>query len=235
LSTLAGTAPLHALAGEFDISADRVTDLGLIVMVFANLERETGFITAKTGRFVTAQEISERDTAAVLSALPPEVRARLRTDDPLRPILQANADLNRRALAIAKAHAGIVSTSALVPGQPIAFGRMLGQILMWDPGTGRWRALDTGRNLNVLSVAFASDGSLLAGLEEGVVLSSRGGEWRELAGPAGNGPVEFVGQARSVRPGGAPPCWTKRSPPCTWARPPRTARGSRRSAPISTR
>jgi hypothetical protein len=197
VATFKGNAPLSSLPGEFDISANRVTDLGLIVLVFASLEQEPGFFITKTGRYVAVQERNARDTTAMLCALPPEVRARLRADEPLRPELQGNAQLNRRVLAAAKAHAGIVSQSALVPGQPVAFGRMLGQILAWDPGTEEGRAFDTGRSLNVLSVAFASDGSLLAGMEEGVVLWHRGGEWRELARPGGNGPVEFVGQAPS--------------------------------------
>jgi len=202
LQAYKGKAPLSSLSGEFEVLPDRVTDLGLIVLVFTNLDekRETGFFVTRltSGRFVAVQESSAADTASMLLALTPEMRARLHAGDPLRPKLAANEEANRRVLAAARAFAGIVSSSALAPGQPVAYGRALGQILVWDPGTERWRVHDTGRRLNVMSVAFAADGNLLAGLEEGVVLEHREGAWCELARPGGNGPVEFVGQA----PGG---------------------------------
>jgi len=201
VGTQRGTASLQSLPELFEVRADRVTDLGTIVLVFANLEvtQEAGFLSTKvkTGRYIAVQAHNPPDTAAALRALTPEMRTRMRADEPLRAVVQPNEKLNRDALAFAKVNAGFVSKSMLAPNQKVAFGRKLGQILTWEPDADRWRVYDTGRTLNVTSVAFAGDGSLLAGMEEGVVLAQRDGAWRELAWTGGSGPVEFVGQAPS--------------------------------------
>jgi hypothetical protein len=190
-------APLKSLSGSFEVATGRVTDLGALVVVFSSIARRPGMFVSEVGRFVAAQASAPEDTAALLGSLPEHIRQPLLEREPLRPSIAEDPHVNGAALAYAKARAGIHSRSALVPGEPIAFGRALGQVGVWHPGTEALYALDTGRTLNVRSVAFARDGSLLAGMEEGVLMAFRGGAWRTLPPPSGNAAIAFIGQADS--------------------------------------
>lgn len=190
-------APLKSLPGAFEVAAGRVTDLGALVMVFSSIELRPGMFVSDVGRFVAAQAPASEDTAVLLASLPDGIRQPLLEREPLRPSIAADPHVNGAALAYARARAGIHSRSALVPGEPIAFGRALGQVGVWHPGTEAWYALDTGRTFNVRSVAFARDGGLLAGMEQGVLMAFRGGTWSTLPPPAGNAAISFIDQADS--------------------------------------
>lgn len=180
-------APLDKLLADFDVQAGRVTDLGAVVLAFTS----AGFAS---GKYRVGSLASPQDTDAVLATLPADARERLLGEPPLRAANELDPRGNAGTLAIARALASITVQAGTGQGEPALFGRTLGMVSLWDPKREAWTTLDSGRSFSVRSVALARDGTLLAGMDEGVLAAHKAGLWRTLPAPVPNASVLFVGQ-----------------------------------------
>jgi hypothetical protein len=175
--------------GQFEVRAGEITDLGAIVLVYHRLG-------AMSGQFRVAKLPTPEDSDASIALLSPELRKqfpriqRVATGDTLTG---ADVDLVRTG----KQHSTILSRSRYIPGRPIAFGRALGMVSVWDPTRKGWKHLDTGRSFGVHSVSFDNEGKLYAGLEEGVLLVHTDAGWRKLPTPMKGATLLSFGQGPS--------------------------------------
>lgn len=183
------TAPLEGHVAEFDVEKDRLSDLGTLVMTMEGLLPRGGT------KFRIYQIFSSQDTQAALSHLPQGVQAQVNKQPPLRRKPSADEVLAMRQFA--RQYAGITAQSRVVDKENVAFGRTLGIVTLWDPVSGKWTHVDTGRSLRVHSVYAEGSGPQLYGLEDGVLLANDHGRLRTI-NPPGKGPVIFIGR----RPGG---------------------------------
>jgi hypothetical protein len=182
------TAPLEKLSKGFEVEADRVTDLGALVMVFES-------VGAFAGKYGMAHLASPDDSAAALKALPQDLSQRLTAQPPLRAGGSADSTANNLALREALSRASITSSSPLIEGKPMLFGRTLGLVSLWDPERQQWMHMHTGRSFAARATAISNDGTLLVGMDQGVMLARSGPEWEVLPPPARNASILFIGQS----------------------------------------
>lgn len=180
------TAPLEGHELEFDVEVSRLSDFGAMVLTLE------GALPGGGSKFRVDHLPSAKDTEAAFALLPEIVQAQLRKQPPLRTTQSSeNAKAVRQFL---RERAGIMSQSRVVDEGLVAFGRTLGLISFWEPSSGKWTHLDTGRVARIHSTYVEGSGPQLFGLEEGVVLAYDRGQLHTV-NPAGKGTVIFLGRS----------------------------------------
>ncbi|MGH8618045.1 MAG: WD40/YVTN/BNR-like repeat-containing protein [Burkholderiales bacterium] len=212
------SARLDRQVPYFEVQANRVTDLGALVIAFES----AGIFS---GKYRVGFLPSPTDTDSVLQHLPTSLRDRLSAIPPLRVVLAKDPEDNQQILSFARTFSSITSQSELSDGLPVAFGRTLGIVSDWNPGTQAWSHVDTGRSFNVRSVSIEPNGTRLLGLEEGVLLLDDGFSVTAIPPPLTGASILFVGRRRNGEiiavvedrnnyvvfssPGLKPPAWTE--------------------------
>lgn len=184
-------APLDKQTAPFEIEADRITDLSALALIFA-------YATGTQGEFGIAQIVSMTpdDTTAALQSMNQDELKRLLAKPPLRPGTIVDPMTSMTVLMSGFDNASITAQAPMRDGQKIAFGRALGGISIWDPATQHWSSAGTGRSFPVRAVAFDTDGSLIVGMEAGLLLvQQRDGRYRRVAPPVPNAITLFIGRA----------------------------------------
>lgn len=184
-STSATESAAQSDLGSFTVEAGKVTDLGILV-AYMPIE--------KANRTMRMTRVSSRpELEATLRRYVPEQKNELLSkptlgwDTPTAPNKALLEEAKRNVLATGRAY-----TAA--NGDYWA-GAQLGQILRRQP-VGKWTSFDTGYLMPV-SAVHADGQTILAGMDDGVVLISRDyASWKDISVPFG-GTIVAVGRMNS--------------------------------------
>jgi len=171
----------------FTVAAGRLTDLGSIAFIRAH-------DPPGTGRHAWGQVDAPYDQAAELRQFAPALAATLAAQPALGWDADARLQTLRKTLDDMRSLSMQANAPARLADGTMLFGEAFGRIAVRTPA-GAWQTVQTPAALPIRAIHAASDGTLLAGSDEGILMIRRaaGAGWDQLALPVDDGSVIDIG------------------------------------------